>query len=343
MDKKNKIIISIGAVVIAIATFLIVALVKNWNEGTEEDSTGYYTLQPTTTQALPVDTSSWIDVNLIASDIAAGTSESGASTSSTDVSSTTGVSSNTPGYFFDAYGNLVDIYGNIVYPNYLQQGNQNQGGNNSGDSTSSVDNTQAFDTPVTEESELEEFEIDEQGVITAYLGDKTNLIIKPKIQGKIVTGIDEGCFAGSDIESVQIPDTVEYIGDRAFKGCTRLKYVSFVSESVKVSIGVSAFEGCSSLTSIRLPQVALYNMAFARCSALKTVELASGSTQIGGYAFSDCTSLEYIKIPSTIEEKDGGFGTNIFAGCKDFYIVADLDSDAYDKFTEAGYDVRTHE
>lgn len=341
MNKTNKIIISIGAAVIVVATILIVALVKDWNEDDKIENTGYYTLQPTTTQAIPVDTSSWIDINLIASDIVTNTDTS-STDASTNLSTSAGLSGYGQGYFFDAYGNLVDIYGNIIVPNYQLQGNQNQGGGGNNTPQPTVDSTQALDVPVTEESELQEYVLDEQGVITEYLGDRTILIIPSQIQGKTITGIGTGCFKGTDIVSVQIPATVSVIENGAFENCTRLTSVSFVSESVHVSIGSSAFANCTSLTDIKLPAVTLYNAAFLNCSSLKTAELAPGSKQIGGYAFSNCTSLKYVKVPSSVKKEN--IGTNVFLGCPEtFYVVADLESDAYTAFKDLGIKVETHE
>ena len=68
------------------------------------------------------------------------------------------------------------------------------------------------------------------------------------------------------------------------------------------SIGECAFEECSSLTSITIPDSVIrieYN-AFQRCSALKSVTIGNSVTSIGQYAFSACSSLSNITIPNSV-------------------------------------------
>ncbi len=347
MDKKNKIIISIGICIIIAATVLIIALVDSMSEDKSQGYTGTYTLQPTTTQPAPLATDSWIDLNLIASDLATATDTSNVSTTGGVITTAGGVQ----GYFFDMYGNLVDAAGNIIIPSNQLAGN-NQGGNNQGSNNqgsnnkepdTTIDSTQALDTPVDNGSELGEFEIDERGVITKYLGDKQDVIIPQKEQGKIITGIGPSCFEGSNIKSIYIPDTVVAIGNFAFRNCTRLTTVEFVSNTTKVVIGSSAFENCVSLKRISLPAVELNNSVFGNCTALETAKLAEGSKSIGSYCFSNCTSLKYIVVPESVMKAN--IGTGVLEGAnKDIYIVSpSTDSDAYEYFSEKGYAVTTHE
>lgn len=347
MDKKNKIIISIGILIIIVATVLIITLVDSMTEDKSEGYSGVYTLQPTTTQTAPVATDSWIDLNLIASDLATATDTSNVSTTAGVITTAGGVQ----GYFFDSFGNLVDAAGNIIIPaNQLgnnQSGNNTQGGSNQGGNNvqipdTTIDTTSALDTPVDDGSELGEFEIDEKGVITKYLGDKQDIIIPQKEQGKLITGIGPGCFEGTNIKSVYIPDTVVAIGNFAFKNCTRLTTVEFVSSSTKVVIGSSAFENCVSLKKISLPAVELGNSAFGNCTALESAKLAEGSKSIGSYCFSNCTALKYVVIPESVLKEN--IGTGVLEGAnKDIYIVSPSGSDAWQYFDEKGYKVTTHE
>ena len=53
-----------------------------------------------------------------------------------------------------------------------------------------------------------------------------------------------------DIEFFDIPDTVEFIADRAFSGCSKLEKI-LIPEHVK-AIGVSAFERCNNLVSVEI-------------------------------------------------------------------------------------------
>ncbi len=347
MDKKNKIIIIIGICIIIAATVLIIALVDGATEDEKPEQSGIYTLQPTTSPTVPLATDSWIDVNLIASDLAA-TSDPSTTVPSSGVITTMG---GIQGYFFDANGNLVDAQGNIIIPaNQLSgnnsQGNNNQQGNNGQGNNPpepTIDNTEALDKPVNDGGELSEFEIDENGIITQYLGDKKDIIIPTEIQGNIVRGIGDSCFANDiSITSIYIPETVTSIGVKAFENCTHLGTVSFMSNGTKINVGTSAFQNCVALEQINLPVVAyLGRSAFNNCTSLKTVRMAEGSKKIDAYAFTNCTSLETIVIPESVDE----IGMLIFEGANhpELTVVTPSDSVAYEYAKNEGKKTTTHE
>ena len=64
------------------------------------------------------------------------------------------------------------------------------------------------------------------------------------------------------------------------------------------SIGILAFEGCSSLTSVEIPYsvTSIGNLAFEGCSSLTSVEIPNSVTSIGYYAFQSCSSLTSIVV-----------------------------------------------
>jgi len=55
-------------------------------------------------------------------------------------------------------------------------------------------------------------------IIVGYEGKNTTINIPPKIQKLPVIGIDRGAFVGKQLTSVNIPDTVTFIGNSAFRG-----------------------------------------------------------------------------------------------------------------------------
>ena len=68
------------------------------------------------------------------------------------------------------------------------------------------------------------------------------------------------------------------------------------------SIGNYAFYGCSSLTSVTIPNgvTSIGNYAFYGCSSLTSITIPDGVTSIGIYAFYGCSSLTSITIPDGV-------------------------------------------
>ena len=105
---------------------------------------------------------------------------------------------------------------------------------------------------------------------------------------------------------------VTTIGADAFKNCTNLKSLSFNSRSTIDLICSSAFEGCSSLTSISLPNTVktIEKNAFRNCSSLTEISLPLVLTSLGDYAFSD-SGLSEINFNDALET----IGANAFRNC----------------------------
>ena len=98
-----------------------------------------------------------------------------------------------------------------------------------------------------------------------------------------------------DIDVV-VPSGVTGIAQGAFKNCVGLKHISIPDGA---SIGISAFEGCSSLENIRLPNdlTRLNQRVLCDCTSLKTLEIpATVSQQIDAFALSNLSSLEWLKF-----------------------------------------------
>ena len=97
-----------------------------------------------------------------------------------------------------------------------------------------------------------------------------------------------------------IPNTVTSIGESAFENCTSLTSITIPNNVT--SIGNKAFINCRGLTSIDIPNsvTSIGNYAFLGCSGLTSVTIGRGVTSIGNYAFSDCTGLTSITIPNSV-------------------------------------------
>ena len=106
--------------------------------------------------------------------------------------------------------------------------------------------------------------------------------------------------------SINIPSTVIDIGAQAFYGCTSLENVE-IPNGVTI-IGSNAFCNCTSLTSIEIPGSveSIGASAFSNCSGLTNINIQEGVKNIGNgtgnsNVFNNCTSIQEIVIPSTVE------------------------------------------
>ena len=86
------------------------------------------------------------------------------------------------------------------------------------------------------------------------------------------------------------------IGNEAFNGCTGLTSIT-IPNSVK-SIGDYAFYDCTSLTSITFPFgiTSIGQYAFSRCTGLTSVTIPHSVTSIGSGVFDKCTGLLSVKV-----------------------------------------------
>ena len=75
-----------------------------------------------------------------------------------------------------------------------------------------------------------------------------------------------------------------------------------VIEDGVTSIGNSAFDSCSNLTSITIPKsvTSIGNYAFSDCSSLTSITIPDSVTSIGYYAFFYCSSLTSITISDSV-------------------------------------------
>lgn len=133
-------------------------------------------------------------------------------------------------------------------------------------------------------------------------------------------GLTISKFIGDETE-VNIPSSINgksvtKIGESAFENCTGLINV-IIPDSV-VYIGLDAFSGCSSLTSVTISvnMEVIGEGAFKACDNLPNITIPDSVTTINNYAFYNCPNLTSITIPDSVTS----IGTRVFTGCNQLTI-----------------------
>lgn len=127
--------------------------------------------------------------------------------------------------------------------------------------------------------------------------------------------IQEGTVGIADssirrINSVQLPSTLKYIGDRAFQN--QYPYINLSEMNLPeglISIGSYAFES-TDLKEITIPSTveSVGSYAFSK-TKIETVVVESGVKEINDYAFNSCSSLKTVTIGDNIQK----MGTHVFS------------------------------
>ena len=165
-----------------------------------------------------------------------------------------------------------------------------------------------------------------------------------------VTRISDSAFRDcTNLKKLTLPDSITDVGYDPFYGCENLTDVTLPAEQVYnipkknlttvvinggtilggldhckklisvtiadsvTSIGDSAFNGCESLTTIRLPNslTEIPAFVFSNCKSLTSITIPDGVTSIGDGAFSGCESLNNVIIP----ERVNSIGKYVFQSC----------------------------
>ena len=127
-----------------------------------------------------------------------------------------------------------------------------------------------------------------------------------------VTTLFPNAFQGcSGLTSVEIPDSINYIGEYAFQDCSSL--TSIVIPNGVTAIAKRTFNRCTILTNVTLPEslTSIGEWAFSGCDHLTRLEIPRNLTQIGDKAFYPCVSLKSITLPKCITS----IGASAFEHC----------------------------
>lgn len=128
-------------------------------------------------------------------------------------------------------------------------------------------------------------------------------------------GINSGITGEVTIPSSVIYNSVTYpvtsIGQQAFEDCTGLTAVT-IPNSVN-AIEFKAFLRCTGISSILIPNsvTTIGNNAFYECSGLTTVTMGNSVASIGDGGFYGCVNLTVISIPNSVVT----IGNSAFYAC----------------------------
>ncbi len=130
--------------------------------------------------------------------------------------------------------------------------------------------------------------------ITEYKGTYANVIIPQilKVDGKeyTITRIEKDVFKDNSlISSVELPETIKYIGESSFENCTSLKKIVIPTDIER--IGLNAFSGCTNLKEIHYNGVSenvdlpLYGNIFINVGKTEPVNVYIGENVVSIPAF----------------------------------------------------------
>lgn len=198
------------------------------------------------------------------------------------------------------------------------------------------------------------------GVVKGYSGASNEVIIPSFYKGYAVNSLIETSFKNCvEIVSVEIPDSVKSIGQRAFSGCSNLESLTIPFVGAKAGVtssdtyqypfgyifGTAKYEGGeatwqyyygsstssptsttyyipSSLKSVTVTGGNILHGAFDDCSGLTSITIGNGVTSIGDATFYNCSGLTSITIPDSVTR----IGNSAFLGCSGLTSVTIPDS-----------------
>ncbi len=143
-------------------------------------------------------------------------------------------------------------------------------------------------------------------------GNCENLETIAFAEGSQLKTIGEGCFEGTGVKSIVLPEGLEEIGSGAFDGADSLTKIT-IPNSV-TTIQSNAFRSCDITGELVIPDSVTYigGYAFQRNDNITSIKLGSGLETIGNNAFEYCDGLTgTLTIPANITS----LFSSAFASC----------------------------
>ncbi len=134
-----------------------------------------------------------------------------------------------------------------------------------------------------------------------------------------VASIGDRCFYGAGLTSINLPWTVNSIGNEAFSECDSLVEIA-IGDNI-TQLGQAAFKGCDRLEKVTFSNknniTSIESNTFEDCSQIRQIVFPTSLKTIGDYAFKGCTAMERIVLPDSVM----AIGKYVFNGCSNLASV----------------------
>ena len=137
-------------------------------------------------------------------------------------------------------------------------------------------------------------------------------------------------YSNADVVAIEIPNGIKAMTN-IFKSNTTIKFLDMSTaetmQYVETGSGYNAVSNCTSLIEVRIPasMTEICGWAFFSCTSLERFIIPEDSelTFIGTYTFYNCTSLTGFYLPSKMKTfgTQGGTNMGVFAACPNVYLV----------------------
>ena len=147
-------------------------------------------------------------------------------------------------------------------------------------------------------------------IVTYGTYSESTLDIPETYNGLPVTGILSRAFKGGSFTSITMPNTITTIGDSAFQSCSNLT-------SINISTGLeyipSSCFASTKLNTVIIPEgvKTIGDSAFYNCTSLEYLTISNTVNRLEGSCFACCTKLESVVIPSSVKS----IGGSAFSSC----------------------------